>query len=341
MKNTFLLILTLIMSISLFAQDTEEVKEIAIQPDSLVVDSTAVVEEVKIMTAEEKLSQKAAEDIMIIYDNWDSSRNYDLIYPRIKGFVDDFYNEFADFNIELIERAKDGEILSDYENRSLVAYKGLKESVYDETSRFVSVKNFYWGYMDEELANSLKEIAKNLGDFTRSNQNELLEEQEKYVEELLNEKRKCEVQLDSIIAISGIEASLIDDKRNELIDIRTDWVEEKRITLFDLMSYESRRVNKIVSEYLLPLEENRNIEMFDIDDDIILAIKNSEGHEELIKSQIKYKFYSALVGKFGFYIQFDFKPILRTFRLNVLVGTLLFMVLFIVIFIRVKKNKDN
>ena len=42
MKKTFLLILILIMSISLFSQDTEEVTEIAIQPDSLVVDSLFV-----------------------------------------------------------------------------------------------------------------------------------------------------------------------------------------------------------------------------------------------------------------------------------------------------------
>ena len=66
MKKTFLLILILIMSISLFSQDTEEVTEIAIQPDSLVVDSlsndSTVIAEPVILTHEDKLCQ---EDLLL------------------------------------------------------------------------------------------------------------------------------------------------------------------------------------------------------------------------------------------------------------------------------------
>ena len=94
MKKTFLLILILLMSISLFAQETEEVTGIAIQPDSLAVDSVAVVdEEESVLTPDqEKLCQEVAVGLIDIYKSWDYKRDFDILQPRVEEFVDDFYD---------------------------------------------------------------------------------------------------------------------------------------------------------------------------------------------------------------------------------------------------------
>ena len=127
MKRIFLLILILIMSISLFAQDTEEVKEIAIQPDSLSTDSIVVVEdEEEILTPDqEKLCQEIAVGLIDIYKNWDYKRDFNILQPRVEEFVNDFYNVFPDFTIETPNETV-------FEKRAWVAYRGMKEKMFEE-----------------------------------------------------------------------------------------------------------------------------------------------------------------------------------------------------------------
>ncbi|MCK4980001.1 MAG: hypothetical protein KAS62_06375, partial [Candidatus Delongbacteria bacterium] len=62
MKRIFLLFLILIMSISLFSQETEILTEETIQPDTLLVDTVSVVEEIAVVTEQDKLCKEAAED---------------------------------------------------------------------------------------------------------------------------------------------------------------------------------------------------------------------------------------------------------------------------------------
>ena len=348
MRNFYLIIMIFLLSFTLSAQVDSTV--VTAQVDSVAtasqVDSTVVNinsdETPAVLSEEDILCKKAAEDVMSIYDNWNGDRDYKILYPRIKGFVDDFYEEFPDFTLDLLKKEKLGTKLSDHENRNLVAYKGLKESVYEEISRFVSNKNFYWGYMDDELSNKLKSIAKNLGGYARGRKDELIKEQNDYVNETYVKMKKFQGQLDSLESLESLkDVNSIQKKRAELKDARSSWVDEKRQTLYDLLTYDSRRINKKVSKFLTPLEEERNIGMYDVDDEFLLSAKNSNDFDKKLKEQIKNKFYSGLVGKIGFYIQFEFKPTLRPFRVNVLIGTILFIVLFFYIFIRVKRNKET
>ena len=57
--------------------------------------------------------------------------------------------------------------------------------------------------------------------------------------------------------------------------------------------------------------------------------------------QLKSKYYSELVSKFGVYLKFDPMPSFRDYRLNVLIGAFIFMALFWYIFIKVKRHKDE
>ncbi|MFO7810701.1 MAG: DUF6754 domain-containing protein [Candidatus Delongbacteria bacterium] len=344
------------------------------------------------LSEKEKICKKAAIEVMSVYDNWDSSRDYNVLYPRIKAFVDDYFESFPDYSPDLVEKEKVGKKLTSREMRVLVAYKALKEDIYDEISRFVSNKNFYWGYIDEETSTTLKGIAKELGDFSRERKDEILKEQAVYVNDLLEEMRKYERQLDSLKTVSDVKliddlledesynremlaleirknsiksqddleeldkkivqklqtyfemkrSELIDRKRTQLIETRDYWVEEKRVTLFDLLNYEQRVLNKIVSGFMQPMIEERNIGNYDISNDFIMSVKNeTDDMEEKFKEQLRFKYFSGLTGKFGFYLQYDLKPVFRTFRFNVLIGTILFMILFFYIYIKVKRNRES
>ena len=63
MKKIFPLILVLIISISLFAQENKTAVNKTTPPDSLTIDSTAVITEAKELTAEEKFCKKRQKDI--------------------------------------------------------------------------------------------------------------------------------------------------------------------------------------------------------------------------------------------------------------------------------------
>jgi hypothetical protein len=389
---------------------------------------------------EEKLCKEVANDIIAIYDGWSPQRDYDILYPRVKGFIDDFYSDFPDFGLnflvknllievytekldeidniaadypglteklesdypgvtvaDVINDIKKTRMLTDYEKRALVAFKGMKdEKVFEEVSRFVTTKDFYWGYISDELNSSINAAAKKLKDYTKSRKDILLADHADFVASLLTDYRKFDLILDSIKTVSDekIVDDLLDDetyntemmsleftidslrsraetqavlqkmlvdkdarimnyissKRKELIDnaraeriyTREYWVTEKRQTLFDLYELENARLSDMVTGFVTPMEEERNIVSFDITPVFIEKIyKNDPYVEEEFKLQIKHKFYSGLLGEFGTAVIYDEMPVFRTFRTNVLIGTFLFMILFFYIFIKVKNNREK
>ncbi len=417
MRSTWMIYLLMVLGISAFTQD------IAVTDPE-----------------EERLCREVAEDIIAIYDNWSPRRDFDILYPRIKDFVDDFYGDYPDFGLHFLVKSiilevyseKLGEIdrlstdypgwtekletefpgvsvitviadikktrgLTDYEKRALVAFKGMKdEKVFEEISRFITTKDFYWGYISEELENSISSAAQKLKDHTNSRKDILLAEHNEFVASLLEEYRSYDRILDSLKNVtdekivddllndetynsemlnlefridslrSRVEANAvlqqmykdkdlsiikyIKNKRSELIDnarmerifAREYWVEQKRQTLFDLVEMENARLSDMVTGYIGPMEEERNIVSFDVTPDFIERIhRNADGIEDEFKLQIKHKFYSGLIGEFGSAVIYDKKPVFRTFRTNVLIGTFLFMILFFYIFVKVKKKRES
>jgi len=177
---------------------------------SAVPDSAVVPEQTVVLTDEEKLCKEVAEDLMAIYDNWSPERDFSILYPRVKSFVDGFYDEYPDFDLATIGKDKRGEELTNYEKRALVAFKGTKdEKIFEEVARFITTKDFYWGYISDELNGAINKAADKLKKYTESRKDILLKEHDEFVDQLLAETRKLERQLDSLKNISDEE--VIDD----------------------------------------------------------------------------------------------------------------------------------
>jgi len=395
MRSIFKHIILLALAISVYAQQAPDSISVSVpSADSVIVNTETLA---AVLSDEEKLCKEVAEDIMKIYDSWSPERDYKILYPRVKDFVEDFFSQYPDFDFGVIQKDKLGEKLNDFEQRSFVAFKGTKnDKIFEEISRFITTKDFYWGYISKELDESIYKAADKLKKYTLSRKDTLLVDQAKYVESLLLDSRKFDRQLDSIKAISdekviddlladenynnemmsiefkidsaktkpevqsvleqlyrdkdqrilGYIASkrkeLIENKRAEKIAAKDWWVEEKRQTIFDLYELENARLSDLVYGFITPLEEERSITSFDINDELIKAIHNNDPKaEEEFKLQLKHKFYSGLVGAFGSAVIYDEVPVFRTFRTNVLVGTFLFMILFFYIFIKVKRNREK
>jgi len=396
MRSIFKQLILLALAFSVYAQQSpDSAAFIAGEADS--IKSNEELTTPPVLSDEEKLCKEVAEDIMVIYDNWSPDRDFNILYPRVKGFVDDFYAQYPDFDFGVIQKDKKGEKLNDYELRSFVAFKGTKnDKIFEEVSRFITTKDFYWGYISKELDESINKAADKLKKYTLSRKDILLADQAEYVESLLLDSRKFDRQLDSIKAISDekviddlladenynnemmsiefkidsaktkpeVQAvleqlyrdkdqrildyivskrkELIDNKRAEKIAAKDWWIEEKRQTIFDLYELENARLSDLVYGFITPLEEERLITSFDINEELIKAIHNNDPKaEEEFKLQLKHKFYSGLVGAFGSAVIYDQVPVFRTFRTNVLIGTFLFMILFFYIFIKVKRNREK
>lgn len=438
MRSIFKHIILLALAISVYAQQAPD--SISVSDPSADSVKVSVETPAAVLTDEEKLCKEVAEDIMKIYDSWSPERDYKILYPRVKGFVEDFYADFPDFGMETIVKDQLVELytdkintidsinedypdlisklkseypgiklsevindikktgkLSDYERRSLVAFKEMKNNkIFEEVARFVTRRDFYWGYISDDLDNGIKNAANKLKKYIISRKDILLADQKVYVESLLLDSRKFDRQLDSIKAmpdekviddlladenynnemmaiefkidsaktkpevqafieqlyrdkdqrildyIVNKKKELVENKRAEKIDAKDFWVEEKRQTIFDLYELEKARLSEIVNKFTVPLEEERGIVSFDINTKFIKDVKDSDPKlEEEFKLQIKHKFYSGLVAAFGSAVTYNEVPTFRTFRFNVLIGTILFMILFFYIFISVKKNKEK
>ncbi|MBN2856810.1 MAG: hypothetical protein JXN63_00260 [Candidatus Delongbacteria bacterium] len=373
------LIMILLSLNAVFAQIPDETDEIIVSPE------------------EEALCKEVAADLIDIYKNWSPERDFKILFPRVKDFIDDFYSAYPDFDLSIVEKERLGEILTDLETRQFIAFKSLRDDkIYEEVARFITMKDFYWGYISKELHSQLDAAAGKIKKHTDSKEEELLSEHEAYVAELLEEMRVYNeelAQMQKITDIEVVEALIndeeysdemyylqlkleslrnensgeetvsqlsdeinerimfhIDRKRKELIEYkredyiwaREDWIESKRLTLFDLKEELNYDLSSLVTDYLEPLEEEAGIGSFEISNALITKIKNNDPDAEAeFLHQIKNKFYSGLTSTFGSYVIFDAKPVFRTFRTNVLIGTIFFMILFFYVYIKVKKNRDS
>ena len=95
----FLIFLLFLFSIAiLYSQEASAAPEDSLQAEQAAetsVQDSAVVEEVE-LTEEEILCKQAADDFMQIYEKWDVSRDYEILLPRVKAYVSDFYESGTD-----------------------------------------------------------------------------------------------------------------------------------------------------------------------------------------------------------------------------------------------------
>ena len=335
MKRLIFLMLVLVFSVSLFSQQTESIKTDSTATDSLVV---AAVEqsEAKPLTKREKICKQVADGLIETYEKWDYTRDLNILRPRIKDAVMDFFKKFPNFDVKVL-------VATNAQERSaLVAYTILKNSLFEEISRFVSNKNFYWGYMDSDLAERLKSLAKVLGDDIRSRKEEIVQTHLDQVKTLFDQKEALVKELDELRA-SGAEKEVIEKKRLEMIAARDKWIYVKRFPFETLAKKEAGDLNRIVDTYLTPQVKRLNITNFDISDEMIAVIRTQDSTkiDELLVKQIRNKFYNGLIGKFGMFLKYDPIPSFRDYRINVLIGVFMFMALFWYVFLKVKKHKEE
>ncbi|MBN2790366.1 MAG: hypothetical protein JXR69_09275 [Candidatus Delongbacteria bacterium] len=147
MKRTLSILILLMLVLYMYAQiDTApESKQ-----DSLSVtetDSTVFAEPVKELSDEEKLCKEVAEEFTKISDEWDVTRDYDILLPRIIGFMEDFFKSGEDPNkITAVELEK-----------IRVAILELKDNGVSETLRNLLENNLSW--IDKELAGEIENPA--------------------------------------------------------------------------------------------------------------------------------------------------------------------------------------
>jgi hypothetical protein len=87
----YLIILAILFSVSaIFSQQPTDTAAV---PDSASVaaDSAAVVEPVIVLSDEEKLCKQAADDFMVIFNDWDVTRDYNILLPRITAYADNYF----------------------------------------------------------------------------------------------------------------------------------------------------------------------------------------------------------------------------------------------------------
>ncbi len=336
------------------------------------------------------------EQVLEIYkDNPGEVSGLETDYPEFRKKVESEYPGVIVKNV--VEDIKRTGRLTDYEKRALVAYKAMKtDKIFEEIARFITTKDFYWGYISDDLDKSLNDSADKIKNYTLSRQDELLQIHNEEVNTLLEEVRSYEMKIDSVESLNdmaivailnqddeyntetyriekridslktagadqGIILKVSDEKNriiSEYIDVKKEkltenlrleriaakeyWLERKRTKFFDIKEEESYRLNDLVSEFLIPLEEERSIGSFDITDSFILLVhQNAPEAKTVFLDQIRYKYYSGLISTFGSYVIFNKIPEFRTYRINVLIGTILFIILFFYIFIQVKKNKEK
>lgn len=87
----FLIILAILFSVSaIFSQQPSDAAAV---PDSASVaaDSAAVADPVIVLSDEEKLCKQAADDFMVIFNDWDVTRDYNILLPRITAYADNYF----------------------------------------------------------------------------------------------------------------------------------------------------------------------------------------------------------------------------------------------------------
>ncbi len=349
------------------------------------------------LSEEEILASEVANDLMEIFRNWDPERNIGILYPRVKDFISDFYSSYPDFTLDIVEKERLGEPMTEYEMRKFIAFKALRDDkIYEEVARFITTRDFYWGYISKDLHESLDAAADKIKRFVSEREDMLWENHLAEVDDYLNEMRRLDGELRAVRGITDLEVVdhlaydeeyfeemyealseyeelkkqgadeyilsrmtsenykrimfHIDRKKKELIEnarleynyAREDWIEMKRLTLFDLREDMRYDLTYLTTDILAGMEEENGIGHFEIPDELIVLIhEDSPEAKEMFASQIKNRFYSSLTSTFTSYVIYDRTPVFRTFRKNVLIGTLLFMILFFYVFFQVRKNREG
>ena len=85
----FLIIFAILFSVSsIFSQQPADTAAV---PDSVAADSVAAAEPVAVLSDEEKLCKQAADDFMVIFNDWDITRDYNILLPRITAYADNYF----------------------------------------------------------------------------------------------------------------------------------------------------------------------------------------------------------------------------------------------------------
>lgn len=251
-----------------------------------------------------------AQGIIDVYNNWNPDKYVEAITPRIMGFIEDFYEVYPTSQFDLAKitlKKADGMPLTKAEARYLVDYKAFKESVYDELSRFIDNKVFYWGYIDDELKSDLEDLANIMGAYVISKDEDSKKtQQESYVDVSNYEKNLFKSFVEILESNEDFEAvEKYKEKKTTYIDTTTNYGKKYSAALAERFSNEHEffvkiqkirnlemweghrlRYNETYEKYFKDLALNRTKEIEKIE-------KLCEYNPELVKAYIKFKLAKA------------------------------------------------
>ncbi len=346
------------------------------------------------LTEEEILCKKAAERFMQIYEDWDVSRDYEVLLPRVTSYVNSFYRSGADPDesnrsdmerlgelysvvypliqdefykglisdeLERIENELSGnqknpsllgyadqmdigrlDVIEDYlmrgANSGITAstateirniYRNIRrlsigwdemlDRVYSETTRLTD-KRLYFLYVAPEVKEGLEEIAGIIAGYVNSREDEYREMIRANIDEMYKLRREA------------IEAG---DRDLESF-YYDQWIEARKVNIDKVKTDEVVRLMSITSRYMT------HPGIYDINAELINKIKTGDPElEPFFRNILRIKFYHDLHSRMRVYSRFAAERGFRTYRLNVLIGSLMFFILFFYVFITVRKKRDS
>ncbi|NOR46293.1 MAG: hypothetical protein GQ534_11965 [Candidatus Delongbacteria bacterium] len=252
MKKTLSILILLMMLSFLFAQEEESTE--AIQ-DSLAVadtDSTIVIAEpVKELTEEEKLCKEVAEEFAKIGDEWDVTRDYNILLPRITGYAEDFFNSGKNPNIVLKEELE----------KVKTAISSLMNSGISETLENFLESNLIWiekelsgenenpalaGHLSKDNQDKIKVI----DDLIRleGSENENIKEYGSDLQSAYKIVKRYTIDFDAMLDHVYAEVTRVSDKRVNFLYIEDDVQEKLKMSSKRLGDYVRGNKEKYLEE---------------------------------------------------------------------------------------------
>ncbi len=258
----------------------------------------------------------------------DSELNGQQKNPALIGYADKMDFDRLKIIEEFVVASTDPEIVSFMnELRSIlrnirrysIGFDNTLDNVYEEITR-VTDKRVYFLYIEDWVKQGLERTSGTLADVVNSKEEEFQKHIDSDVEDIYAELT---------------DAREKDDKA-ATARLYYQWTEARKVNIDRVKTDEVSRLSSIVSGFLV------SPGVYDINQDLIFKIKtDSENLRPYLENLLKIKFYNDLNSRFRVYSRFAVEKGFREYRVNVLIGTFMFFILFFYVFATVRKKRET
>lgn len=214
-----------------------------------------------------------------------------------------------------------GQIRSIFRNvrRNSIGFDVMLDNIYSEVTRFTD-KRFYFLYMESYVKKELNAVSSEIAAYVDSKENDF--------------RKSIQDDIDKIYE-QRMEARQLGDADLEK-KLYNEWLEARKVNIDRVKTNEISRLTSIINEFL------DSPGVYDINENLVYKVKNNTPDlKKYLENILKIKFYHDLNSKFRTYARFAVEKGYRAYRTNVLIGTLMFFILFFYVFTTVKKKRDT